>query len=88
MASFDQVTWRLREDIQTAVQDYRTLTATMQSEREMEEGTGGVAEGRDESDEGRDESDEQRLLLAQKEALRYQSLEELRSVCTLTLPLC
>ena len=77
MVSFDNFTRGVRGDILTAVQDYQVLTATLQSERDLAEG-GGVAGEEEGEGEGRED---QRLLLAQKEAVHYQSLEELQSVC-------
>lgn len=76
MSTFDQFTCHLRQDIQIAVQDYQNLTASMQQVKGGE--GGGVA--RQEEEEEEDENEQQRLLLVQKEALRYQSLEELRAV--------
>lgn len=72
LSSFDRLTDGLRRDILSAVQNYQATTASM--EVEMGGAGGGVR------DEGV-EDEEQRLLLAQREAVRYQSLEELRTVC-------
>ena len=83
LASFDQLTDGLREDIHTAVQDYRTATAGMGEGGRASPPEWGVAGGGDKEEEeeaGGAEGSEQALQGIHRTADHYQSLEDLQSV--------
>lgn len=78
LSTFDRLTDAIREDILSAVQDYQATTASLgeggASGGMVNSDVGGAGEDLVEDDEGKG------LLAVQKQALHYQSLEELRAV--------
>lgn len=77
LSSFDHFTENLRDNILTAVQDYQDMTVSMETVR----GGGGEGVTEDDMTHGEQQEEEgQMLLLAQRNASHYQSLENLRTV--------
>ncbi len=81
ISAFDQLTEPVRVEILAAVEDYRTFTISMDyvGNGIMENGDLGIGE-RDEEEEVKRQTQGQWMMVANRNADHYQSLEDLRNV--------